>query len=228
MRTPQPKLQEHNIVFLGNFNPIIFQPAWFAAEGLIKKPEAENASVQIIHPDVVIFSLEWLKLEVTKERFVARTIQESHDEPLRDLMMGTFGLLRHTPINKMGINRSMNFLVESDKKWHAAGYKLAPKEPWDGILKTSGLVSLTIQESEQKDGEILRSDGLKGFARVKVEPSTLVLNGLFIEVNDHFETKDSSSTVGCDEIINILKQSWKTSYDRSEKIIYSLLERLLT
>jgi hypothetical protein len=227
MRAPQPKFQDHSIVLLGNLNPMIFQPAWFSAEGLIKKIEAEKASVQIIHPDVVIFSLEWLRLEITKERFVARTTQEPYDEPLRDLVIGTFSLLRHTPILKMGINRSMHFLIENEEKWHAAGYKLAPKEPWEGIIKRSGLLSLTIQEDENKDGEIIRFDGLRGFTRVRVEPSGQIRPGLFIEINNHFEARDTSPSAGCTEILKILKQSWVTSYSRSEEVIYSLLERLL-
>lgn len=227
MRSPQPKMQDHSIVFLGNLNPMIFQPAWFAAEGLIKKKEAEKANVQIIHTDVVIFSLDWLQLEITKERFVARTNQEPYDELLRDLVIGTFSLLRHTPIQQMGINRSMHFLVDNEEKWHAAGYKLAPKEPWEGILKRSGLISLTIQEDERKDGELVRSDGLKGFTRVKVEPSVQIRPGLFIDINNHFEARDTIPSAGCAEIITVLKQSWEATYKRSEEIIYSLLERLL-
>jgi hypothetical protein len=227
MRTPQPKLQDHSIVLVGNFNPMIFQPAWFAAEGLIKKNEEETADVKIIHPDVAIFSLEWLQLEITKEKFVARTSQEPYDEPLRDLVVGTFSLLRHTPVQQLGVNRAMHFLVDSEEKWHAAGYKLAPKEPWEGILKTSGLVSLTIQESESKDGEIVRSDGLKGFTRVRVEPSVRIRPGIFIEINNHFEARDKSPATGCSEIVAVLKKSWESSYRRSEETIYSLLERLL-
>lgn len=166
-------------------------------------------------------------MEVTQERFVVRTTQESYDEPLQDLVFGAFSLLRHTPINKMGINRSMHFLIDSEEKWNSAGYKLAPKEPWEGILKRSGLISLTIEESVKKDGEIVRSDGRKGYTRVRVEPSMRIHPGLFMETNDHFETKDSISTVGCDEIINILRESWEASYRRSEEIMYSLLERLV-
>jgi hypothetical protein len=33
---------------LWSFNPQIFQPAWFAAEGLIRKGEAEAAKIEIV------------------------------------------------------------------------------------------------------------------------------------------------------------------------------------
>lgn len=215
----QPKIQEHSIVLIGNFNPKIFQPAWFGAEELIQKQEAEKANIEIIHPDVVIFSLEWLRIEVTRERFSVTTMQQPFDEVIRDIVIGTFNLLRHTPLIQMGINRGMHFLMESEEKWHAAGHKLAPKEHWKDILNAPGLRSLTMEEG-------IRRDGLKGYIRVKVEPSVRIHPGIFFDVNDHFETKDSISVVGSEEITNILKDSWSASYARSESIIYSLFERL--
>ena len=45
-----------NIVMLGSFNPKIFQPAWFAANELIRNLEAEEADTQIIHNDISIRS----------------------------------------------------------------------------------------------------------------------------------------------------------------------------
>lgn len=220
MHLQQPKIKGHNIVLIGNFNPLIFQPAWFGAEGLLQKLESEKATVEIIHPDAVIFSLDWLRLEVIRERFMVETTQEPFDEIIRDLVIGTFNLLRHTPITKMGINRQMHFPMESEEKWHTAGHKLAPKELWSEILEKPGMCSLTMEES-------IRRDGLKGYIRVKIEPSAKIHPGIFFEVNNHFETKDASSTVGCDEIINILKNSWAESYKRSENIIYSVYEKLL-
>ncbi len=102
-----PKIQGHTIVLLGNFNPKIFQPIWFSTEELLQKQEAEKANIEIIHPDVTIFSLDWLRVTVTPERFSAETTQESYYEAVRDLIIGTFSLLRHTPITKMGINIDM-------------------------------------------------------------------------------------------------------------------------
>ena len=55
MDSPQLKINRHSIVLIGNFNPKIFQPAWFGSEGLIQKKEAEQSTIEIIHPDVVIF-----------------------------------------------------------------------------------------------------------------------------------------------------------------------------
>ena len=64
-----PQIRGLTIVLIGDFNPTIFQPAWFAAQGFITDEEARTAAIGIIHPDVTAFELSWLKLQVDRERF---------------------------------------------------------------------------------------------------------------------------------------------------------------
>ena len=212
----KPEIEGVGIVLVGSFNPKIFQPAWFAAENLIREEEAQAANIQLIHQQVAIFSLDWLHLQVTDEQFSATTIQSHFYEPLRDLVLGTFRLLRHTPIHKMGLNRDSHFRVTSEEAWHAFGHRLTPKEPWAGILKEPGMRNLIM--------EGLRPDNLKGYIRVRVEPSVRYHPGVFINVNDHYEVNDGATIRGCDEIINILEREWKNSLDRSAQITSLLLE----
>lgn len=108
MSPPKLEIEGMGIVLVGSFNPQIFQPAWFAAEGLIRKEEEEAAKIQLIHRQAALFSLDWLQLQVTDEKFVALTTPSSYYEPLRDLVLGTFRLLRHTPIRQMDLNREMD------------------------------------------------------------------------------------------------------------------------
>ena len=217
----QPKIKEHSIVLVGNFNPQIFQPAWFASQGLLSESEIDAVKIEIIHSSVVIFntSSNWMRLEVTNDKFIVRTSQEPYDVVIRDLIIGTFDLLRYTPITQMGINREMHFQLKSEEEWHNAGHLLTPKEIWEGIFKKPGMMSVQMRESD-------RSDGLKGNINVHVQPSKLHRPGLFISVNDHVETENQSTTEGCDELMSIFKDYWKVSYDRSEKTIDSLLEKL--
>jgi hypothetical protein len=206
-------------VFVGNFNPKIFQPSWFASEGLIGKQDAEEAKVEVIHPDITIFSLEWVKVQVLRERFSVETKQQPYDEALRDIAFSTFTILKHTPLTKMGINMFMHFRVDSVEKWHAVGHKLAPKDIWEGVLQKPGMKSLTMEECP-------RRDGYNGYIQVKIEPSAQVKPGLFFGINDHVEVKDPETATGSDEIVNVLKEIWRESHKRSETIIYSLLERV--
>lgn len=221
MPEPTPIKKRHSIVLIGNFNPKIFHPSWFSAEGLIQKAEEEGANIEIIHSDAAIFNLDWLRVEVTEERFAVITAQEPYDPAIRDLVVGTFSILRHTPITKMGINRDMHFRIDSEEKWHAGSDKLAPKDIWKTVLEKPEMRSLTMEGDHSRDG-------YKGLIRVKIEPSTIPSPyGIFCDVNDHFETKDSNTTVGSDEIMDILKDTWDKSYNRSKKIIFSILDKIL-
>lgn len=212
----KPEIQGMSIVLLGDFNPKIFQPAWLAAQELIGTLESEEAeaNVEIIHPDVTIFNLDWLKLQVTRERFFASTAQEAYFEALRDLVLGTFTLLRHTPVGAMGINLSMHFRMRTEKEWHAFGERFAPKVPWKGVLEKPGMRRL--------DMEDVRPDGLRGYIRVRLEPSRRIDPGVFFDVNDHYTVENAATTVGCDEIINILDSKWSESVERSRTIISAL------
>jgi hypothetical protein len=218
MNIQHPEIQGISVVWLGDFNPKIFQPAWFAAEGLVRKQEAEEAKIEIIHPEVVTFTLEWLILQVTRERFFVSTSQEPYYEVVRDLVLGTFSLLRHTPVHKMGINRDMHFRMDSEEAWHAFGHRLAPKDLWKDILgENPGMRSLTMEGRRQ--------DGCKGYTRVKVEPSEKVHPGVYVNVNDHYEVADPKSVIGSDEIRTLFERSWSESLRRSAHIAYALLEK---
>ncbi len=219
MRQPQPHSYSHAIVFIGHFNPNIFQPSWFASEGLIGKQEAEGAKVNVIHPDISIFSLEWVRVQVLRERFSVETKQQPYDEAVRDLALGTFTLLRHTPLKQLGINMDMHFRIDSFEKWHHIGDKLTPKELWEGVLQKPGMKALTMEEA-------IRRDGRKGHIQMRIEPSARIEPGLFFGINDHVEVKDAETEVGSDEIVGILKEMWLESHRRSEDMIYSLLDRV--
>jgi hypothetical protein len=171
MSAQLPEIQGVSIVLLGDFNPKIFQPAWFAAQNLIRQQEADEANIAIIHPEVVSFTLgQWLALEVTRERFAVSTAQEPYSKVMRDLVIGSFELLQHTPLHKLGINADMHFRMDSEKSWHAFGDLLAPKKIWQGLLKTPGIRRFTMEGQ--------RPDNFQGYIRVRVEPSVKIRPGV--------------------------------------------------
>jgi len=211
------KIQEANIVIRGNFNPQIFQPYWFGIQGLIRKEEVNDANVKIIHPDIASFSLGWMVLEVTRDRFLLSTSQDAYTEVTRDLALGTFTVLEHTPLKYLGVNVSKHFEMINEEQWHALGDILAPKGIWKDLFHKPGMRSLTMEESS-------RPDGLKGYTRVTVEPSVKIHPGVYFLVNDHYSVKDPESVTGAEEILAILESEWYGSVKRSNTIIDSLLE----
>jgi hypothetical protein len=212
-----PEIQGISIVLLGDFNPKIFQPAWFAAQNLIRQQEADEATIHIIHPEVVSFSLQWLALEVTRERFAVSTTQEPYYKVTRDLVLGAFQLLQHTPLHKLGINADMHFRMDSEKSWHAFGDLLAPKEIWQGLLKTPGMHSFTMEGQ--------RPDNFQGYIRVQIEPSVKIRPGVYFQVNDHYEVQTLRPGMGADELLAIFERAWDESLTRSKNITSTLLQR---
>jgi hypothetical protein len=209
----QPEITGASIVLLGSFNPAIFHPAWFQSHELIRTQEAESAQLDITHPEVSSFSTDWFKVSVFVKRFVAETADAHHFEPLRDLVLGIFKLLEHTPASKMGLNRDMHFRIPSRERWHGFGHLVAPKKPWQKIMSEPGLISLVMQDT-RKDPP--------GFIRVKVEPSTKVEHGVYIQINNHYEAKEKEGLLN---FMEILKKSWAEVLENSEKIAEQLLSQ---
>ncbi len=218
---PKLKFEAVGVVFLGSFNPQIFQPAWFAAEKLIRKEEAEAAKIQVIHPEVTAFSLEWATLQVTHEHLRADTTTEQQFSPefLRDLTVGTFRLLSHTPIKQMGLNRVFHFEIESEEVWHAIGHRLVPKKDWEGILQRPGTRVVAVEGT--------RPDGYKGRILVRLGPSTKFHPGIYALVNDHFEQDENDTRTGAGPMLEIMEKHWQESLERSRKIVYDLMSRIV-
>src|SRR5438132_983763 len=98
MADRQPEVSGSGVVLLGSFNPAIFQPAWFARQNLIPTAEVDTAEIKIVHPQISHFETERFVIQATAERFVALTKPNAPEIAIRDLVMGTFYILEHTPV----------------------------------------------------------------------------------------------------------------------------------
>lgn len=217
MSDPKPQIEGISIVLLGEFNPPIFQPAWFALHDLIRPEEAESAKIDVIHPEVVSLTIGKIHLQVSRNRYYASTIDPSIYEILRDMTLGAFRLLHHTPSDRIGMNWDLHFGLSSEETWHEVGNRIAPKEPWVGILEKPGMRTLTI--------EGVRPDKYRGFIRMRIEPSTTLHPGIFININDHYEIESHKPEQGCDAIMNILNSNWDAFMSLARKAA-SLVTRL--
>jgi hypothetical protein len=214
---PQLKSRGVNIVLRGSFNPPIFHPSWFALNNLMREGETDAAKIQIIHPSVAVFSIEWLEVNVVQGRFEAATMQESNIESLRDLVVGILTVLNHTPVRVMGINHQFLYELQSEEIWHRTGHKLVPKEFWKNLLFQPGMSSLRVVAP--------RVDGLKGNIHTKVEPSPECTYGLYCEINDHYQFDEQRREPrGIDMAIDILRDRWHESLKLGMKIATALSE----
>ena len=101
----KPELAGASIVLLGSFNPSIFHPSWFARQNLISPEEADadNTKVKVIHKEVTQFETENFTMQITADRFTASAKPSTPGVLLRDLVIGTFYILEHTPVHALGI-----------------------------------------------------------------------------------------------------------------------------
>jgi hypothetical protein len=210
-RQPHRVSDGSSIVLLGSFNPPILQPAWFAAHGLVPESEAEEADIEIVHRDLVVFRLPWCELQVTRERFHLSSAEAPTAALIHDLAVGTFDILSHTPVHAMGLNRNVHYEMPSIDSWHKVGRELVPSEKWSTFLREPGMRSLTV--------EGLREDDRAGYVRVRVEPSNRVPHGVYIEVNNHLGPVDSPASEPNREVIAVLVEDWGPSQERADEAI---------
>lgn len=202
------------IVLLGSFNPAIFQPAWFAAHDLLRAEEVQNANIQIVHQDVVVFRTEAVVLEVLRERF-AVTSAETAPTPaiVRDLAVGAFSLLEHTPVHAVGINFFAHYPIKTREAFDGLGWKLAPPQNWGDTLQRPGLRSLTMQG--------LRPDGRAGYVMATVEPSIrLQPHGVYIL------EREPDGIIDAKRALAILSDSWDGSLTQAEAVHEQILSLL--
>jgi hypothetical protein len=138
------EVEAASVVVLGRFNPAIFQPIWFGVQNLITPKDAESAKLVVIHPEIAAFSTGWFSLQVTVDRLQIETTNPIFYPLIRDLTTGTFGILSHTPVTRMGINTRRHYKSESEQEWNAIGNSLAPKAPWKEVLEAPGMRALVM------------------------------------------------------------------------------------
>ena len=217
---PKPEIvgEEIAIVLVGDLNPKIFHPAWFAMQGLIRSSEAEKPEIEIVHPDLASFSLEWVAIQVTHERFSALTKSSAFRTHLRDLVAGTFTKLRHTPIRQLGINYTQRYRFSEKGEWHNFGHYLAPKSPWRSILVLPGMRGIRIEGR--------RPDDRRGFVLVTAEPAEADVAA--IQVNDHFEAPKESDAPNAERtgyFVEIIEKDFDASLNRADGILSTLIAR---
>lgn len=213
------QINELVLIFVGNFNPSIVQPSWMAHKGLIREEEGLNAKVNVIHNELAQFDLDWLKVQVTRDRFELRTTQEPYFEPLKDIATGIFGILQETPLESFGINHLRHYTLESEKQYYEFGNKLAPLKNWSPIMNDPRVLTLEILMNKPDGGSI----------RVRIQPSDSIKNSksaFMSNINDHF-VSSLPSTKRSQHLIKLLNENWRESFvlaDKTEANIQEIIK----
>ena len=218
------------IVVLGAFNPAIFSPDWLNGQGLIgdgdvaAAREGNGGGEILVSRQVTTVETEWFVLQVEQNKFNL-TSKGVLSPALKDLAVGIFQSLPHTPVTAVGLNFMAHYKFANEQQWHKFGDVLAPKGIWNSLYPDlhAGLSNLmiTIEPATRS------SDGrAKERRNITVQPSRKVKAGAFLSYNHHRELRreDSEDRVSADYVARIIDEKWESEWQEAERV----LQRVVT
>lgn len=201
---------------------------------MISRENADAATVGIIHRDVAQFAFELLSVEVTQARAKFETKDPGNTQILRDFVANTFSILEHTPIGKFGFNSNKTFYLNSEEEWHSYGHHFGPKDSWNAIIGSPGLLEMTMvgTRAGSKSDRIQITTGPSPDSKRQLSleggptASAKARYGVRVDMNEHYDIdKDPNSTVnernGC--LLQILKDEWNGFLKYSDEVSDHLL-----
>jgi hypothetical protein len=109
-----------SIVAVGDFNPAIFSPDWLERNDLIGEGDADTAreggrtrSMMLVSHQATTFETEWFALQVLESQF-SLTSKDVLSPAFKDLAVGIFQLVPHTPVTAVGLNFLGHFKLASE------------------------------------------------------------------------------------------------------------------
>jgi hypothetical protein len=201
-----------SVVFLGSFDPLVFQPVYMAEHGLLTDSDLTQLRYQFLANELMVLNLPWMQLSAEPGKIIASTTAESPIvEPVRDFLFALYETLPVRKVSAVGINHETHFAVQSEEAWHKLGHTLVPKEPlWNGVLVSPGTATVTIRGQ--------RDDDFQGHINVRVEPSTRLHPGIYVNVNDDMRLAAADS----DRLVNLAAAHMEASKARSDRIVSAL------
>ncbi|MEE4359742.1 MAG: hypothetical protein V2I97_24945 [Desulfococcaceae bacterium] len=210
-----PEIKALGIVLIGAFNPKIFHPYWMKSVELLTETEAGDSKIEINNNDISIFTIDWLRFEITQQRLTIYSEQDPYFDRIIDLTCNLFRVLRHTPVYIMGINHHYHYQFSSEEAWHKIGHTLAPKDCWKKVFQQPGMQRIEIHSP--------REDDYNGHMVVRCDNSQRVFPGIQIHLNDHYEIGEPKEIIGADKMVNILEAQYTFSYEKSQEVVKAVL-----
>jgi hypothetical protein len=210
-----PDIDGLYIVLAGNLNPAIFQPIWLAQHGIVTQEEAENATIEIIRPEIATYDLNPFRFTVQPERFQIETLRPDQSFRMSEIVGQIFRILSETPVRQMALHRTMHFKLGSTEEWHNIGHRLVPKDSWRGIMEDPGMLSVIVKGTRvSRDSK---------FFQVQCEPSRKVEHGLYVQTTEHFDNPTASALW----VEEVLTKSWGEAQSYALTAAQKLIENVL-
>jgi hypothetical protein len=194
----------------GKFNPAIFHPAWFQARSLLTEEEASRA-LKVTHPEMAAYETDWVSVTVAPERYTAVSQQPPLDR-IREHVLETFDLLRHTPMNRVEMSWRI-VLTEAVVNIHELVARLVPPATWSTVLPGASLADLSMRTE--------RPDSYDGYVEANVISLDSGARVLLVYV-DRIDVEPSPA--GCESVMNILRDRWDHSQGEAVRMARALTE----
>lgn len=214
-----PEPEGATIVLHGSFSPAIFHPIWFATNELLRPEEAEVAEIEVVHSEFAAFAAAAMGVEVNLDRFVVSTRRPAQYSVIRDLVVGTFSLLSHTPVHTLEMNRWFRYEMASERDRDELLHTLAPSDPWREVFTQGQHVDVRSVAVSSP-----RTDQLDGFTRVSIIPPSSTAR-ILVTVNDHYVLgSPEDPTLGSGKVVEIVREGWDASMKRAKEIAEAVRE----
>lgn len=223
------KRKRISIVLIGDFNPAMFQPEWFARNDIISVEEASIAKDSdgaplVVTPQITMFKTSMFEVRIEQKRFSVSCLKEPWDL-VKDFVGKTFEKLSGMSINAYGYNYDAHYYIGGAETLNSIGNYLAPKQYWGALFEDdinclesgNGLSSMKMLKT--------KADG-KGRVTVMVEPSVHEKGGLFMACNDHNDVSLDESLA--EYVIPQIVESFDAILNNMRKIQEDVITEVLS
>lgn len=222
-------------VVLGDFNPAIYTPDWFEKNNLIGEGDASiardgRAAINpLVSHQVTNFDTDWFTIQVLENKLTLSS-KGVLTPALKDLAVGIFQLLPHTPVVAMGMNFIGQFKLNDIHEQCLVGDVFAPKAIWNSLYPEdhfAGLENMTIriQHGSREDGTDSKDE-----KRILIQRSANFKFGIGLSLNDHHDLIDGyeDNFSPAERVVDIVVSQWESVWAEAERIFDQILSNSLT
>ena len=217
-----------SIVAVGDFNPAIFSPDWLERNKLIGEGDAiaaregSQGRPLLVSHQVTTFESEWFGLQVLENQF-SLTSKGVLSPAFKDLAVGIFQLVSHTPVHAVGLNFVGHIKLANEEEYHKVGDVLAPKEIWDTLYQdeSAGMEQITIRfQLGRRD----KPGNSKDEKRFTVQPSRSIKYGVILSLNDHHDvTMGDDDLTPAERVAIIVDKQWEHAWGDANRVFDQVL-----
>lgn len=212
------ELINYSIVIVGSMNPAIHNPSWYRRTELIDA-DAETVALSdlsfVTSSQISQFQTSTFSVQCVQERWRISSDEESSFEKINDVTLKAFDeRLPHTPISAVGLN------FDYHKKTECSTVSSVLAAFFDDLP-----LGLSDQDSDSATFKsICKKEGVR--VQIKIEPSVVSENMLFVAANYQFNTEDFADANGQFLLEPIIRPNFSKfrieSLERCKTILSSL------